>query len=174
MKTTDVKQLTYVSGPTYNDLSGLKSMFERWEKTYGLNLDPDFQRGHVWTEAQQVKFVEFIVRGGKFPPVMFNSPVFGGHNKPKNCDLPDEITLVDGKQRLTAITKFINNELQIFDGMYLKDFEDAELFLRRADFLYTVNKIATRKELITWYLEINEGQVAHTPEELARVRSLIA
>ncbi len=29
----------------------------------GLNLDPDFQRGHVWTTRQQVKFIEFLLRG---------------------------------------------------------------------------------------------------------------
>lgn len=26
----------------------------------GLVLNPDFQRGHVWTEEQQIKFVEYL------------------------------------------------------------------------------------------------------------------
>jgi len=31
---------------------------------YGLILCPDFQRGHVWTEQQQVKFIEYVLAGG--------------------------------------------------------------------------------------------------------------
>jgi hypothetical protein len=31
----------------------------------GLNLDPDYQRLHVWTEAQQVAYVEYILQGGE-------------------------------------------------------------------------------------------------------------
>ena len=27
-----------------------------------LDLDPDFQRGYVWTEAQQIAYVEYILR----------------------------------------------------------------------------------------------------------------
>ena len=43
--------------------------FVRWiaeeEKEEGLQLNPDFQRGHVWTEPQQIAYVEFLLRGGK-------------------------------------------------------------------------------------------------------------
>ena len=37
---------------------------EQIEK-YNLQLTPNFQRGYVWTEYQQIKYVEFILRGGK-------------------------------------------------------------------------------------------------------------
>ena len=30
-----------------------------------LNLDPDFQRAHVWTETQQIRYIEYILQGGK-------------------------------------------------------------------------------------------------------------
>lgn len=32
-------------------------------KEWGLNIDPDFQRGHVWTKQQQTAFLEFWFRG---------------------------------------------------------------------------------------------------------------
>lgn len=38
---------------------------EEQQAEAGLNLDPDFQRGHVWTARQQVKFIEFLLRGGR-------------------------------------------------------------------------------------------------------------
>ena len=34
-------------------------------KEYNLNMNPNFQRGHVWTEIQQSKYVEFNLKGGK-------------------------------------------------------------------------------------------------------------
>ena len=40
---------------------------DRLIKEEGLQLNPDFQRGHVWTEEQQIKFLEFILQGGKTP-----------------------------------------------------------------------------------------------------------
>ena len=47
----------------------------------GLQLNPDFQRGHVWTEDQQVKFLEFILRGGKTGRTPFH------HVFPRHIDL---------------------------------------------------------------------------------------
>ena len=38
--------------------------FENFAGDYGpLDLCPDFQRGHVWTEAQQTRFIEAALRG---------------------------------------------------------------------------------------------------------------
>jgi hypothetical protein len=43
------------------------SMLERalqdYKADYGLNLLPDFQRGHKWSEEQQILFVESVLRG---------------------------------------------------------------------------------------------------------------
>ena len=30
----------------------------------GLVLNPDFQRGHVWTEEQQTAYIEYLLMGG--------------------------------------------------------------------------------------------------------------
>jgi hypothetical protein len=83
-----------------------------------LNLDPDFQRGHVWTEEQQRRYVEFVLRGGRSArTLLFNCKGWQGSYE-------GPFVLVDGKQRLTAVLKFLHNELPIFDGHYYKDFED--------------------------------------------------
>jgi len=36
-----------------------------------LQLNPDFQRGHVWIENQQIKYIEYILRGGKTARVIY-------------------------------------------------------------------------------------------------------
>lgn len=36
-----------------------------------MQLNPDFQRGHVWIENQQIKYIEYILRGGKTARVIY-------------------------------------------------------------------------------------------------------
>jgi hypothetical protein len=41
---------------------------EEWitsQAEINLNLDPDFQRAHVWTRQQQTAYVEYVLRGGE-------------------------------------------------------------------------------------------------------------
>jgi len=140
---------------------------------YGLDLNPDFQRGHVWTVEQQTKFVEFMIRGGKTTPIMFNSPSYSGNYRTKEWDLPDTILIVDGKQRLEACRAFMRNELKVFGGHLFSDFEDGERLAQRTSITYMVNHIFEKKALLQWYLEMNEGHIAHATEELERVRSMI-
>lgn len=156
------------------DLDYIKPLLERFSTTYGLDLDPHFQRGHVWSEANKVKFVEYVLRGGQVAPLRFNSPAFGGQSRSKNCDLPETVVLVDGKQRLNALMEFIDDKLAIFGGNYLSDFDNPSLLLRRAEVTYRVHTLQTEKEVCMWYLEMNEGHIAHTTEELDRVREFIA
>jgi len=94
------------------------------EGNEGLDLDPDFQRGHVWTEKKQIAYVEFCLRGGQSSrDIYFNHPNWQGSYK-------GQMVLVDGKQRLEAVRKFIRNELPVFDGHTLNDFEDKDIMLR--------------------------------------------
>lgn len=47
----------------------LETMIDHYVKDYGLNLDPEFQRSHVWHRHQQVAYVEYVLRGqGADPP----------------------------------------------------------------------------------------------------------
>ena len=126
----------------------------------GLELNPDFQRGHVWTEEQQIAFIEYFLMGGEVGTLYFNAP-----NWPDDCK---NYVCVDGLQRITAFTKFYNNELQAF-GLYYKEYTG-----RPSNWIkVNVNNLKTRKEVLKWYLEINSGGTPHTKEELDRVRKLL-
>lgn len=133
-----------------------------------LELNPDFQRGHVWTEEQQIAFVEFVLRGGKSGrDLYFNCPSWS------NSSLKDgynDFVCVDGLQRITAITKFYNNELPVF-GHKLEDFEDKPRAIRTA-FTIHINELKTKKDVLRWYLEMNGGGTIHSKEELDRVLEL--
>lgn len=173
MKFSSISKLIHVNQANHIDICEIEPLLERWGKSYGMDLNPDFQRGHVWNRQTKIKFIEFILRGGVVAPLRFNSPVFGGHPHSKDSDLSEDIVLVDGKQRLTAIQDFLSNSIPVFGNNYLSNFEDRERLVRSVSITYQVNRLQTRKELLTWYLEMNEGQIAHAPEEIERVRNLM-
>ena len=177
MKVVDIPK--FFRPPNYCVTSGwnhLERTLDRWDGrsdeidgNLGLDLNPDFQRGHVWTEDKQIAFVEFCLKGGQSSrTLLFNHPGWQGSYK-------GLMVLVDGKQRLEAVMKFIHNELPIFNGNLLDDFDDPKRLLRssQASFEFKVNNLKTRKDVMQWYLQLNSGGVVHTQEELDKVYDLI-
>lgn len=64
-----------------------------------LNLSPSYQRGDVWPTKDAQKLIESILRGIPLPSIILLRP------KSKNKQAKYEV--VDGKQRLTSILRFI-------------------------------------------------------------------
>lgn len=145
--------------------NSLERALERYFED-GLDLDPDFQRGHVWNETQQRNYVEFILKGGVgcSNELRFNCPRWN------MGDRTGPFVIVDGKQRLEAVRRFLRNDLAVF-GHKFEEFTDRLPW--EADFIFIINSLNTRKEVLEWYLQINTGGVVHTTEELDRVRKLL-
>lgn len=40
----------------------LEQQLEVYREQIGLDLNPDFQRVHFWSQSQQIKYVEYILR----------------------------------------------------------------------------------------------------------------
>lgn len=143
-------------------LDGLLDALDRYLEKYGLEMNPDFQRGHVWTEAQQIAFVEFILCGGNTTPIYLNHPNW------MNSMSKGDFVVVDGLQRLTALLRFLKNEIQVFGKYFFSDFDFID-----GDLKININNLKTRKEVLKWYLEINSGGTPHTKEEIERIKSLL-
>jgi hypothetical protein len=124
-----------------------------------------FQRGHVWTESQQIAYIEYVLRGGK--EVWFNYPGWDGPDHIDNA----RMVCVDGLQRITAVNRFNNNEIKAF-GRYKSDYYGV-LGVNDYTFDIYVNDIIEERDVIEWYLEMNSGGTPHSAEELDRVRKLI-
>ena len=167
-KFSDIPQFTRAGSWECNfDIEGIVRWIEQ-EQREGLQLNPKFQRGHVWTEEQQIAFLEYFFRGGKSGLVVyFNKPDW--HN-----NVPDgaynEYVCVDGLQRITAVLRFVNNEIPIF-GLYYKDFEDKPRM--RHTLRFNVNDLKSEKEVLQWYVDMNAGGTPHTSEEIDRVKAMI-
>lgn len=171
----DIPQFIDYSG-AYQCNVGWKYL-EQWlegYREYGeLDLDPDFQRAHVWTEAQESAYVEFVLQGGRSSRLLlWNHPAH--HHEPrKDCDLPRALVIVDGKQRLKAVRRFMADELPVF-GYRKSEYSDPQVLYRhKFDFEMYVNELQTRKDLLTWYLQLNSGGTIHTTEELDKVRRML-
>lgn len=149
-------------------LVGYVKWIEEEQKELNLQLNPDFQRGHVWTEAQQQKYIEYILMGGKSGRTFyFNWP------SSRICHELDynDYVCVDGLQRTTAIQKFIHNELKVF-GQFYKDF-GKELGRTEYSLNIRVNDLQSKKDVLTWYVEMNEGGTPHSKDEIERVKNMI-
>lgn len=143
----------------------LESHIERDVRDSNLDLDPDFQRAHVWNDAQQIAYVEYILRGGTSgKELYFNCPGW-----PRSSGKPYQI--VDGKQRLQAVRRFMRGEIPAF-GYKIHRYQD-EPDMLVARFSWNVASLETRAEVLRWYINFNSGGSVHTPDELDRVRELL-
>lgn len=134
-----------------------------------LQLNPDFQRGHVWTREQQIAYVEFILRGGSSARVIyFNCPNWHFKYVPDN---ESEFVCVDGLQRITAALAFLHDKIPAF-GHYYSEYEDKLPF--DVDFIFNVNDLKTKAEVLQWYLEMNTGGTPHDSKEIDRVKALLS
>lgn len=147
-------------------LKYLPEQLEQWDrKETPLILDPEWQRGHVWSKDQQISYMEYILKGGTTgKEFYFNCSSWSGmYNTPIYC--------VDGLQRLTAAKAFLNNEIPVFNSFY-KEFEDR---LRMIDNTFSFNmlNLKNKKELLGVYINFNSGGTPHNPEELKRVQKML-
>lgn len=139
----------------------------KWEQNQletGLNLEPDFQRAHVWDSSKQIAYVEYILKGGvSGKDIYFNHPGWFRNWK-------GSMDIVDGKQRWQAVKLFLSDEIPAFQCFYSEYTDRLPL---EASFKVHVNDLRTRQEVLKWYLDLNSGGVVHTTEELEKVKMLL-
>lgn len=165
-KFSDIPQFTRDGNYRVNmPFSDVERTIARWQEGRQLDMDPDFQREHVWTETQQIRYLEFRFRGGKSGrDILWNSPGF------KSGSL-EPMVLVDGKQRIQALLRFLHNEIPVFGSLY-SEYTD-KLHHMQHDFIFVVNDLKTRKEVLQWYIDLNAGGTPHTDDEINKVQELL-
>lgn len=71
-----------------------------------IDLEPEYQRGVVWNELKQSAIIESIMRHYYVPPILLSA------KEAKNEGDPEYIC-IDGKQRLSSVYRFMNNEIPV-------------------------------------------------------------
>lgn len=161
---TDIKPFPNIHYTVDVPLKYVEDNIFRFVNEYGLQLNPDFQRGHVWTKEQQIDYMEYLLRdpmSGR--EIYFNHPGWMTNFK-------GEFVLVDGLQRITAIRKFLNNDIPIFG---YKRNEWSGFLSNTSTIRFNIAKLKTRKEVLQWYLDFNSAGTVHSQDELERIRKLI-
>lgn len=64
-------------------------------------ISPNFQRGFVWSKKQMSQFVESVILNFPLPPLYINQDINGNY------------IVVDGRQRITTLHRFINDEFEL-------------------------------------------------------------
>lgn len=65
----------------------------------------------------------------------------------------------------------MNNEIPVF-GMYYKDF-DGKTDLIRHSMVFNINDLKTKKDVLQWYIQMNDGGTPHSKEEIERVKQMM-
>ena len=164
---------------SWDDLPG---HLER-EREVGFDLLPDYQRGRVWTREQQVAYIEHVALGGETARDVTAVHVGQSVHDYVTCSdgtitLPG-YSMLDGVQRVTAILSFVRDEFPVLtrirpDGYLWSQFSRP---LRRGTNLgvrWRVVTVPTVADVLRLYLRFNAAGTPHTPEELDRVRAMLA
>lgn len=114
--------------------------FYELEQLKKFNYDPPYQRKSIWSEEKQSFFIDSILRNFPIPAVFL-------HRKIDPNTGATSYDVIDGKQRLSAIRRFITNEIPasnertlqgesgLIDGVFFKEMsEKQELLEVRAAF----------------------------------------
>ena len=138
-----------------------------WSNNNRLELCPDFQRNVVWSRAAQIMLIDTIIKGIPIPQIYIKSIMNKGNTYR---------VVIDGQQRLTAILKFVQNELALrrpytgeYAGMKFEDLPDDvqnEILRYKID----INEIfnPSDEEIRDLYSRVNKYTVQLNKQELRR------
>ncbi len=138
-----------------------------WNQNRRLELRPDFQRNEVWSKAAQIMLIDTIIRGIPIPKIYIKSIMSEGNTYR---------IVIDGQQRLTAILKFVQNEMPLgkpYEGEYVgKKFNELPDDLQNEILRYKIdiNEIfnPTDEEIRDLYSRVNKYTVQLNRQELRR------
>jgi hypothetical protein len=75
-----------------------------------LTVNPEYQRGEVWTDNQRKKLIDSVLRNYRLPLIYLH------HRKKEIAGYKrDDFEIIDGQQRISALSKFHKGGLKLFD-----------------------------------------------------------
>lgn len=162
MKFLEIPQMPFASYVINIDWKYLRS----WMADVGceVDLNPDYQRGYVWNDFQKKAYIEYILRGGfSGKDIFWNHPAWerNDSNQPFKSY---KLELVDGQQRIKTVLEFLDDKIKVFDGSVCSEMGNMRLI--KTGFLFHINNLKTKREVVEWYLAMNSGGSVHTEDDL--------
>jgi len=129
-----------------------------------LDVNPEFQRGHVWTKKQKIAYIEFCISGGSSGQnLYFNHPGW-------MSDYEGDFVLVDGLQRISAVLDFMQDKIKAFGHKYS---ESTGKLPDSCKLKINIAKLKSKKDVMQWYINMNAGGTPHAKKEIQRVQGLM-
>lgn len=122
---------------------------------FGCDMNPEYQRGNVWTVEQEEKLIDSI-----FKQINIGAFVFVEKDWACNGDVVDDMyEILDGKQRLTAILHFVEGKIK-YNGLCYHEmsrynqffFEDTQILMGELKFRDGYDK----KKVLENFIRLNE------------------
>src|SRR5437867_4590033 len=84
-----------------------------------LSVNPEYQRGPVWSPAQKKRLIDSVLRGYPIPLIYLHhiSKEVAGHKR-------EDFEVIDGQQRITALYEYKEGSFKLFDPV--ADAEEAQ------------------------------------------------
>lgn len=132
------------------------------------DFEAPYQRPYVWSETQQEEFIGHVLSGGTVPLIYIHEEWVGERVA---------IEVVDGKQRLNAILRFMSGQLpaRMLDGsrFYYGELNERERRHRAMSSRVVTLHGMTLRERMRFYLRLNDSGVRHTKADLNKVKELL-
>ena len=87
---------------------------QMWHEDGDFDMDPPYQRGHVWGEERQRQLIRSILLGIPIPSLIVNQRHLADFHHEGYSDRRNAAyAVVDGKQRITAIVRYLRGGLMV-------------------------------------------------------------
>lgn len=128
---------------------------------------PPFQRAVVWDEARMASFVESLVLGIAPGTYTFNRQMERTRKDAEGEYFPHDRWLLDGQQRLTALSRFWNDEFPVFGHYWSQVPRPDQRRLLNMPFPAFQTRFTDEAAMRELYDRMNFGGIAHEEHERA-------
>lgn len=148
----------------------MRSLLYMMCKEYGIDLEPEYQRGLVWSDEQKWSLIDSIMKNidiGKF--TIIRRPWGKNHNKPAT---PKLYEMLDGKQRLTTLWEYYTGQFK-YKGLRYHELHPLDrIHFKNYRISYAECEPLTDEQKYRYFLKLNTTGVPIEQEHIERVRRL--
>lgn len=136
---------------------------------FGVDFNPDYQRGSVWDDEDREKLLDSIFMGREIGRFVFKQLPFTRTSNDGNY-----YEIVDGKQRMLTLLAFYENRFP-YKGVFYNDLsaQDKNWFMDASIGVAEIDQSVTRAEVLEIFLAMNEGGKPVAKEVLDHARELL-
>ena len=129
--------------------------------SFGIDLNPDYQRGNIWSQEQKVSLIDSIFKNIDIGKITIIKRNFEVGNK--------SYEILDGKQRLIALIEFSENRFE-YKGKKYEDLHPRDQYhFSGYPFSYSESKPLTKQQKYKYFLKLNTAGSPVDPKHIEMV-----